>query len=137
MNNTTLRPILNTQQEAIVHYISVMDIDMINDLLDDDKSYQDFPKHVFLQKLDNALYRFQQAGDTHLNIYTGTCISEVCSMGCKGIRFIGNKSGWYMDLVFKEDNGMVLDMYECHDFSTISPKTSIHGKVLIDRKFNL
>jgi len=133
MNNTPHRPKLSNQAEAVLHYISIMDIEMINDLLDDDKTYQDFPKHLFVQKLDNALYRFQKAGDTHLNTYTGTCKSEECSLGCKGKRFIGNNSGMYLDLIIKQENGQIIDIYECHSFSTISPKTSIHQKVLIDR----
>jgi len=132
-NNTPYRPKLTSQQETIVHYISIMDVSMINDLLDDDKIYQEFPKYLFVQKLDNALYSFQRSGDTHLNTYTGTCKSEECSLGCKGIRFIGNHSGRYMDLIIKEENGQVIDIYECHSFSTVSPKKSILSKVLIDR----
>ena len=105
---------------------------MVNALLEDSKTYQDFPKYLFIQKLGNAFDRFIRSGDEHLLTYSGTCCSEVCSFGCKGVRFIGNHSGLYMDLVFKEENAEILDIYECHQFSTVSPKKKLEEKVFID-----
>ncbi|WP_026750669.1 hypothetical protein [Sediminibacterium sp. C3] len=123
---------LKTQQEGLVYYIRHLDIEMIDSLLDNDKTYQDFPKYLFVQKFGHALDRFIKAGDTHLNVYTGTCNSDLCSKGCGGNRFIGNTSGLYMDLIIKVKQGTVLDVYECHQFSTISPKKTLAQKVWID-----
>jgi hypothetical protein len=123
---------LKTQKEGLVYYIRHLDIEMIDSLLDNDKTYQDFPKYLFMQKFGHALDRFIKAGDAHLNAYTGTCNSGLCSIGCGGIRVIGNASGLYMDLIIKEEQGTVLDVYECHEFSTISPKKTILQKVWID-----
>ncbi len=123
---------LKTQKDGLVYYIRHLDIEMIDSLLDNDKTYQDFPKYVFIQKFGYALDQFITAGDAHLNAYTGTCNSELCSKGCGGIRFIGNASGLYMDLIIKEELGVVLDVYECHEFSTVSPLKSLDQKVWID-----
>lgn len=125
---------LKTQKEGLVYFIRHFDIDMIDSLLDDDKTYQDFPKYLFVQKLGHALDRFIAAGDTHLNTYTGTCSAEISSMGCGGIRFIGNASELYIDLIIKEEEGNILDVYECHVFRTVSPKKTIAQKVWIDNK---
>ena len=107
---------------------------MIDSLLDDNRTYQNFPKYLFIQKLGNAFNRFIRQGDNLLYTYDGTCNSELCSSGCKGIRFIGNNSGLYIAVVFKEENDNLIDVYECHDFSTISPKKKINQKVFIDTK---
>ncbi|MFN5931940.1 MAG: hypothetical protein ACK42F_10155, partial [Sphingobacteriales bacterium] len=87
---------LKTQKEGLVYFIRHFYIETIDSLLDDDKTYQDFPKYLFVQKLGHALDRFIAASDGHSNTYTGTCSSAICSMGCGGIRFIGNASGLYM-----------------------------------------
>lgn len=123
---------LKTQKEGLVYYIRHLDIEMIDILLDNDKTYQDFPKYLFMRKFGHALDRFITSGDTHLNAYTGTCNSEICSIGCGGIRFIGNASGLYMDLIIKEKAGEILDVYECHEFSTVSPQKTLSQKVWID-----
>lgn len=123
-----------TPKEAFISYFRNFEIDMIESLLDDNRTYQDFPKYLFVQKLANAFQRFINSGDTFLNTYNGICKSEICSVGCKGSRFIGNHSGLYIDIVFKIENEEVIDVYECHQFSTISPKKTLLQKVLIDTK---
>lgn len=123
-----------TTKEAFISYFKSLDIDMIETLLEDNRTYQDFPKYIFIQKLGNAFNRFIRNGDNLLYNYDGTCKSELCSIGCKGIRFTGNNSGLYIDIVFKEENGELIDVYECHDFSTISPHKNIKLKVFIDTK---
>jgi hypothetical protein len=39
-----------------------------------------------------------------------------------------------MDLVIIENEGNINDIYECHEFSTVSPKKVIIQKVFIDTK---
>lgn len=123
---------IKSPKEALLYYIKYFDIEMIQLILDDNRTYQDFPKYLFIQKLGNAFDRFIRSGDEHLLTYYGTCSSDMCSFGCKGVRFIGNHSGLYMDLVFKEENEVILDIYECHQFSTVSPKKNLEDKVFID-----
>jgi hypothetical protein len=131
--NSELRD-LKTQYDALIYFIGKLDIDMIDSILDNNLTYQDFPKYQFVQKLGCALNRFTSHGDTQLYKYTGTCSSSLCSKGCKGIRFVGNKSGLFMDLVIIENEGNINDIYECHEFSTVSPKKVIIQKVFIDTK---
>jgi hypothetical protein len=123
---------MNSHAESVVYFIEHLDIDMVDTLLDNKRTYQDFNKNIFIQKLGNAFNRFLKSGDTKLEIYHGNCISATCSAGCKGIRFIGDYSGLYMDLILKIENGLVIDIYECHQFKTISPKKTIMEKVFVD-----
>ncbi len=123
---------LKTQYDALVYFIRKLDIEMIDSLLDNNLTYQDFPKYLFVQKLGHAFDQFTYKGDTNLYTYTGACSSSLCSKGCKGIRFVGNKSELFMDLIILETEGNVKDIYECHEFSTVSPKKEVTQKVLID-----
>lgn len=123
---------LKTNKEAFVYFLSKLDLEMAAPLLEEDHMYQDMPRYQFLQKLEHALDRFLRAGDTCLFIYNGTCTSQSCGFGCQGIRFVGNVSGLYMDLIIKEEAGKLHDVYECHAFSTVSPPKTLAQKVLID-----
>jgi hypothetical protein len=62
---------LKTQANAIVYFLQRLDIEMVNDILDDDRTYQDFEKSLFIHKLGNALSEFAEAGDNFLNCYCG------------------------------------------------------------------
>jgi len=52
-------------------------------------------------------------------------IKECGSCGCSGYAFLGNKSGQYMDLVFKEEKGRVTDIYDCSEFKADSPEKNL------------
>lgn len=123
---------LRTNKEAFVYFLSKLDLEMAAALLEEDHTYQDMPRYQFLQKLEHALDRFLRAGDKYLFTYTGTCTSQSCGFGCQGIRLVGNVSGLYIDLILKEVDGKLHDVYECHAFSTVSPPKTLRQKVLID-----
>lgn len=111
---TFSRKKLSTQVEAIIHFLSLMDAQMIDSFLDDDHTYQDFPKNIFLHKLQLAFDQFQRAGDTFLNAHNGVC--NGCKKGCKGISFVGNISRNYLDILIESKDDRVTDLYECADF---------------------
>ena len=102
-----------TQYEAIVYFMARLDIEMVSDILDHDKTYQDFPKYIFINKLANAFEKFHQSGDKTLTLYRGRCAG--CSRGCRGFTFQGSK-GLFMDILFLIDNGRIKDIYECSTF---------------------
>lgn len=105
---------------------------MVNDLLDNERTYQDFPKHLFIQKLGNAFTRFKDRGDSCLFVYPGTCQSYSCSLGAKGRRFVGNHSGCHMDLIIEDEDGHVRDIFECNDFTAVTMHKSIKNRIFID-----
>jgi hypothetical protein len=125
---------LKTTKDAVIYYIKSLDISMVDSLLEENKTYQDFPKHIFVQKLDNVLSKFILSGDNYLFTYLGYCNSELCSNGCKGVRFMGPNSKMYIDLIFKVENEELIDVYECHQFQCLSPKINFKNKVYIDTK---
>jgi hypothetical protein len=124
---------LDKQADAVLYFLQGLDIEMVNAVLEDNRTYQDFEKHVFIQKLDYALDEFIQVGDTYLNRYPGHCNSEVCNYKCKGFTFIGNNSGNYFDLIIVIKEGVVQDIYECSLFKCFNQLVSKNNRIEIDK----
>lgn len=124
---------LKTQVEAILYFLQRLDIDMVSSVLEDTRTYQDFAKPLFIKKLDNALDKFIEAGDTYLNRYKGSCDSKSCNYKCKGYSFIGNNSGNYFDLIIEVKDELVNDIYECLSFKCEDEGIHKNENILIDK----
>lgn len=101
------------QYEAVVYFMAHLDIELVSSFLDDNKTYQDFPKYLFISKLIKVFEQFEEAGDKVLSLHKGGCAG--CSKGCRGFTFLG-KNGNYMDILFLIDGGEIKDIYECSNF---------------------
>lgn len=124
---------INSQADAVIHYIKHLDIDMVETLLDDELTYQDFPKHIFIQKFGAAFDQFIQAGDQVLEISNGFCSEFICNNQCSGYRFSSKSSGLYFDLIIETEDGNVKDIYECSSFFCLSSDTNAKKRVRIDK----
>ena len=110
---------IKTQADAVVDFICKMHIEMIDAILDPDRTYQGFPKDAFIKKLLAAFNEFVNTGDTYLHCYAGHCGGKTCcNYGSKGFSFIGHYSGNYMNLLIDVENGVVQDINECGGFLT-------------------
>ena len=135
MNN---RPALKTQLDAVIHFITKMDAEMVSTLLNDKYTFQDFSKPLFIRKLGDLFWEFSQMGDFQLIKVRGECYG--CSCGVKGYTFIGNKSKSYIDIVFIEsDTNEILDIYECGEFfnkeSGLKKKNRLYLDKYVDFEF--
>lgn len=133
-NTNSSTPNLTTQADAVIHYIKYLDIDMIETLLDDELTYQDFPKITFIQKFGVAFDEFIQAGDKELFISNGFCNEFICNNQSSGYRFSSKSSGLYFDLIIDIENGQVKDIYECSSFFCFSSDKNANKRVRIDRR---
>ena len=122
------------QYEAIVYFIARLDIEMVSSFLDEERTYQDFPKYLFVSKLIGAFEQFDKAGDKSLALHKGSCSG--CSKGCRGLTFLGEQ-GHYMDLLFQQDSNKIVDIYECVNFINDVPIPEKVNRVEIDRSFFL
>ena len=124
---------IKTQADAVLYFIQSLDVEILDELLSPERTYQDFPKQIFIEKMGAAFAAFKQKGDTYLNRYPGFCNSDLCSRGCKGYRLIGNVSGCYMNLLYKVKDGEVEDMYECAEFKCLSNlAVDVKDRIYID-----
>lgn len=124
---------IKTHSDAVIHFISKLDIEMIETLLDEKYTYQDLRKNVFIQKLGIAFDEFITAGETQLHVNNGFCSQFTCNNQCSGYRFSSNASGLYFDMIIDIDNGFVKDIYECSSFLCLAAELNANKRVLIDR----
>ncbi len=128
-------PTLGSHEEAVLYFISKMDIEMVNDLLDNSYTYQNYTKAKFINLLEEAFERFRLAGDTYLLIFPGNCNYKVCdNFKTPGYLFLGNHSKNYFNLLVELDqNESILDLYECTRFNpTFAPKFELGQRFLLD-----
>ena len=104
---------------GLINAISEMDCKAIELILEDNVSYQDTTKSIFLQKLKEVFTDFQKE-DNKLIPYEGKCISDKCTnKNKKGIAFVGNKSGRYINFIIEQnEDSTVKDIYTCSGFFT-------------------
>jgi hypothetical protein len=124
---------LKTQEQAIIHFFSHMDIEMLDEFLELEQ-YQDMPKAKFLGLLNDAFCKCDEAGDSHLIKYPGACNGCAENKGCTGFAFLGNKTGNYLNMVIKTKDDRVIDLFECSSFKSDTPEKK-GRKVWIDDIF--
>jgi len=76
---------LMTQADAFLYFLQRLDLSMVDAILEENRTYQDFEKHVFIRKLGYSLHEFIQAGDTFLNRYHGCCNSKTCTINARDL----------------------------------------------------
>lgn len=133
MNTAKTITQLETQVDAVIYFFQKLDAEMVGQLLDNDRTYQDYPKPIFIEKLQVAMDGFIESGDTELISYAGFCNAELCNYGCRGYAFVGNHSRDYMPIIVDQENGKVLDLYECCTFKLDQSDVTLKDRVVIDR----
>ena len=124
---------LKTQADAVLYFLQRMDIEMVSDILDHDRTYQGFEKIIFIHKLGVAINELIATGDTFLNCYSGFCNAEDCNYKCSGYSFIGNNSKNYIDLIMDIKGGVVHDIYECSEFKNLGAGFQKKNRIKIDK----
>ena len=117
-----------TKKEAIIKYISEMNIHMLSLLLDDDKSYMDVPKDTFIEKLDSKFNILNSQGIHEFSrVLKGYCGGD-CNNGCGGYTFV-TTDNQVLDLIVEEEHGEIKDLYTCSKFISeeeIADKSKIY-----------
>jgi hypothetical protein len=124
---------ISNQIEAIKYFIEKMDIEMIDAFLDNDKTYQEFEKGLFINKLDQVFLSFLNFGDTFLIAVDGNC--NKCDKTKKGYTFIGNKSNNYLSIIFDTADSKIKDLYECSNFKNKLTNLNLKKRIFIDNEF--
>ena len=125
---------IKNQKEAIIYFITQMDIEMIDAFLDPEKTFQDMEKEKFISSLNLLFQAFKEEGDTFLNSYAGRC--NTCYKDKTGFTFVGNKSHNYVSIVFDSKAGIIDDMFECSDFLNDNKGLFLGKKIYIDQLKN-
>ena len=120
-----------SHSEAVVYFFTQLDLDMINNLLDDNKLYLENSKSDLIVNLFLLFEKFSKNGDTSLLKYQGFCDNADCDQKCIGFSFVGNRSQSFIDLLIEEDaDGNFEDFTECNNFKNNDKKFQLQKNQL-------
>lgn len=106
-----------THKEAVLDCFKNMDAEMLYLLLDNNRTYQDATKEVFVDKVNQVFEKLKSKGDTEILLEKGCCSCPDCtSKDVFGYCFIGNVSRSSLHLMFKKDNESIIDIYRCNSY---------------------
>ncbi len=130
-----IRPKLNTQLDAVLYYMQIMDIDMLGTLLDRQAQYQDMDKDIFLSRLDVVFQTFKDQGAVYLTKHKGKCTG--CSPFGIGYLFKGNVGQRHIAFIFVIDQEKnISDFYECSEF-TKGQELDLDNRIVLDNDKDL
>ncbi|MGL2963894.1 hypothetical protein ACSVH2_08770 [Flavobacterium sp. RSB2_4_14] len=124
--------LFNRKKETVVKAITEMDMVSLELILDENLTYQDASKEMFLNKLKEIFDELKKSNDT-LQSHSGKCGSKECSNHNKnGMLFCGRNSGKHFNVIIEEDeNENVMDLYYCNAFKcNFEDKANKSGKSL-------
>ncbi len=99
-----------TEKEKIIEAIKNLDFNELKKLLDDNKSYMDVSKDLFLSTLKHNIKQYKDL-KSYKKVVEGTC--EYCNKGCKAYRFKTDNLP-SLPLFIEEKEGIVTDIYLCN-----------------------
>ncbi|MCD8435960.1 hypothetical protein [Tenacibaculum piscium] len=103
-----------TEKNNTIKAITEMDIDLLDIVLDNNKAYMEVSKDLFIKTLSKEFDRLKKQGINKFEkVSKGTC--NKCYKGCIGYTFL-TKNNDYLDLLFKEENNEITDLFRCSDF---------------------
>ncbi|EGV43615.1 hypothetical protein BZARG_2637 [Bizionia argentinensis JUB59] len=126
-----------TNKQQIISAIKEMNIEKLERLLDDNRSYMDVTKQLFLKTLkqqfdhkkENKIFSFDK-------IIPGIC--NTCNKGCAALTFITDDN-CALNLFFEENDDRVTDIYLCNDLKheeKITPRYAMYFEFYEDEKVN-
>jgi len=105
-----------TKKEAIVKYISEMNIDMLSLVLENDTSFMNLYKEDFLGKLKEI---FVECGENNITKFSkvilGICEDNSEINGLEGYKFVTSDKR-ALTLLFEEEKNELIEIYNCSKF---------------------
>jgi hypothetical protein len=105
-----------SEKQELIEAFKKLDFEALDILLDDDTSYMDVPKKLFLKRLSKEIIKYDKL-NTYESVKEGIC--GFCNKGCKAYKFSA-KDCPSLNLFFEENNGKVTDIYICNDLNVES-----------------
>lgn len=106
-------------KSQIIQAIKALDIEQLDVLLDDDRTYMEVSKTQFLDKLKEKFKIMKEVGHHSFDdVFFGVC--QGCQKGCEGMTFLSD-AGFYLDILIKEEEGAVVDVRICNELVNFIP----------------
>ncbi|QVY67111.1 hypothetical protein [Polaribacter sp. Q13] len=113
-----------TKKEALVKYISEMNIDMLSLVLENDTSIMNITKDLFLEKLEEIFTELKAVNINEFSkVKKGVSEDDSETNGLEGYQFItADKSA--LTFLFEEENEDLIDIYNCYEFKPDKEETT-------------
>ncbi len=106
-----------TEKQKLLEAFKSLDFEALQNLLDDNRSYMEVPKDLFLSRLKQKVGEYKNL-KSYDKVVEGTC--NYCNKGCKAYKFKAENLP-SLPLFFEEKDGKVTDIYLCHDLKEDNP----------------
>lgn len=106
-----------TEKQKLIEAFKSLDFEALQSLLDDNRSYIDVYKDLFLSTLKQKIDEYEDL-KSYENVVVGTC--NHCNKGCKAYKFKAENLQ-SLPLYFEEKDGNVTDIYLCNAFKEDKP----------------
>ena len=124
---------VNTQLDAVLHFICKMDEEMVEQVLIDEALDVEFDKKIFITKLTNTFEYFREIGDRKLIQINGVCGGFKCdSYKQPGYTFVGDRSKNYINLIVALVDEKVSEIFECSKMRNKIDKKQLQLHIYID-----
>lgn len=121
-----------SKTETVVKAIEKMNIDLLDLILNTNKSYMDVSKEQFLSKLSSEFGKLKNKGITEFNnVSKGNC--QKCYKDYSGYTF-STKNNDYLDLLFLEKENEITDIIQCTKFNNEDKLTKENNIFLYFKK---
>ena len=106
-----------TEKELLIQAFKSLDFEALQNLLDDNRSYMNVSKYLFLSTLKQKIDKYDEL-KSYENVVEGTC--NHCNKGCKAYKFkAANLPS--LPLYLEEKDGKITDIYLCNAFKEDNP----------------
>ncbi|MBD3723392.1 MAG: hypothetical protein IE891_01030 [Flavobacteriaceae bacterium] len=120
---------IENQKDAVIHFISKFDLEMIDAILDEQYNYNDYGKDELLYNLKVVFRQYAEEDDDYLEVNKNSCDCSLKDECNSAVTFVGNNSRRFLDLIIETKNEQVVDIYECtsmkDDYSLITNRKRI------------
>lgn len=99
-----------TEKQLLIQAFQSLDFEKLHYLLDDNKSYMDVSKDLFLSRLKEKINQYSDL-KSYEEVIEGIC--DFCNKGCKAYKFKAEGCP-SLSLFFEEKNDAVTDIYLCN-----------------------
>ena len=126
-----------TQKEAIVKYITEMNVDVLSLILENNKSFMNLFTDDFLFKLQEIFSGFKKQNITEFSkVLYGISEEDSETRGIEGCKFITSDKK-SLTLLFEEYDNEVIEIYNCDKFRTYQDDEdteSFHISIFLDER---
>jgi hypothetical protein len=106
----------NDLKGKLIYCFEQLDIEGIKMLVERDDIFEEKTKWLFLARYQK-IFRYIREVQGFQTLHRAKSICELCQAGHQVISFTNSKGGTHFGIMFKEEGGMLTDIFECNAFT--------------------